>query len=226
MRIREAQEHMDPDPGFGTMVHLYHSSKIKSHKKNLQNSRNQGFSYNFCFMVKGSGAGSVTNGSGCGFAGGPETYGSPTLVVDATFVDCKTHLWRRWVRSGSARGSGGRCAPCTSSHSCPRPVPLSSSSATSSQNRFFTALDPETLPNSKAGPVHYQGCLRKRTGVRLPIKEVKKMRAWVHHCSVGSASPCCTAGKSPILGSAPSSYFLIWPNGVFTTGQGFGSALI
>ncbi len=44
---------------------LHHSSKIKSHKE-VTNSRNQGFSYYFCLMMEGSGAGSVlvTNGSG------------------------------------------------------------------------------------------------------------------------------------------------------------------
>ncbi len=52
---------------FGTLVHLHHSSKIKV-INSLQNSRNQGFSYYFCLMMKGSGDGSVlvTNGSGCG----------------------------------------------------------------------------------------------------------------------------------------------------------------
>ncbi len=49
------------------------------------------------------------------------------------------HLWRRRVRSGSALVSGGRCAPCTSSHSCPRPVPLSSSSATISEPFFYSS---------------------------------------------------------------------------------------
>jgi hypothetical protein len=57
--------------GFGKLVHLHHSSKIKNHNK-LQNSRNQGFSYYFCLIMEGSwaifGAGSVlvTDGSGYG----------------------------------------------------------------------------------------------------------------------------------------------------------------
>jgi hypothetical protein len=38
----------------------------------LQKSRNQGFSYYFCFMMQGSGAGSelVTNGYGSGYGSG------------------------------------------------------------------------------------------------------------------------------------------------------------
>jgi hypothetical protein len=36
-------------------VLLQHSSKIKSHKKS-ENSRNKGFSYYFCLMMKGSGS--------------------------------------------------------------------------------------------------------------------------------------------------------------------------
>ncbi len=46
-------------------VHLHNFSKIKSHKE-VKNSRNQGFSYNFCFMIEGSGSGAVplTSGSG------------------------------------------------------------------------------------------------------------------------------------------------------------------
>jgi hypothetical protein len=46
-------------------VHLHHFSKIKSQKE-LQNSRNQGFSYYFCMMIEGSGSGSIplTSGSG------------------------------------------------------------------------------------------------------------------------------------------------------------------
>jgi hypothetical protein len=52
--------------GFGTLVHLHHSSKTKSHKEVTR----QGFSYYFCLMTEGSGAGPgsvlVTNGSGCG----------------------------------------------------------------------------------------------------------------------------------------------------------------
>ncbi len=48
-------------------VHLHHFSKIKS-QKGSQNSRNQGFSYYFCMMIEGSGAGSIplTGGSGSG----------------------------------------------------------------------------------------------------------------------------------------------------------------
>ena len=46
-------------------VHLHHFSKIKSQKE-LQNSRNRGFSYYFCTMIEGSESGSITltNGSG------------------------------------------------------------------------------------------------------------------------------------------------------------------
>jgi hypothetical protein len=37
-------------------VHLHNFSKLKRQKES-QNSRNQGFSYNFCMMIEGSGAG-------------------------------------------------------------------------------------------------------------------------------------------------------------------------
>jgi hypothetical protein len=46
-------------------VHLHHFPKIKCHKES-QNSRNQCFSYYFCFMIEGSGSISLTNGSGFG----------------------------------------------------------------------------------------------------------------------------------------------------------------
>ncbi len=50
--------------GFGTLVRLHHSSKMKSHKE-VTHSRNQGFPYYFLMMMEGSGAGSalVTDGS-------------------------------------------------------------------------------------------------------------------------------------------------------------------
>ncbi len=48
-------------------VYLHHFSKIKSQKES-QNSKNQGFSYYFCMIIEGSGAGSgsihLINGSG------------------------------------------------------------------------------------------------------------------------------------------------------------------
>jgi hypothetical protein len=65
----------DADPGgpktYGSgcgFEHWYfhHSSKIKSHKEELQNSRNHGFSYYFCLMMEGSGSVLVPNGSRCG----------------------------------------------------------------------------------------------------------------------------------------------------------------
>ncbi len=51
---------------------FYHYSQLKV-KKKLQKSGNQRFSYYFCVMMEGSGAGSVlvTNGSGCG-SGSPK----------------------------------------------------------------------------------------------------------------------------------------------------------
>ncbi len=71
---------LDADPAF-FIIHLQdankvflqitffkvHFSKIKSKKKS-QHSRNQGFSYYFCLMIEGYGAGSIplTNGSGSG----------------------------------------------------------------------------------------------------------------------------------------------------------------
>ncbi len=54
---------------FFLKLHLHHFSKIKSQKES-QNSRNQGFSYYFCMIIEGSGAGSrsgyipLTSGSG------------------------------------------------------------------------------------------------------------------------------------------------------------------
>ncbi len=44
-------------------VHLHHFSKIKSQRE-LQNSRNQGFSYYFCMIIEGPGSITLTNGSG------------------------------------------------------------------------------------------------------------------------------------------------------------------
>jgi hypothetical protein len=55
--------------------------KDKKSKKNSQNSKNQGFSYNFCLMIEGSGSGSIplTNGSG---------FGSRR----------PKNMWIRWIR--------------------------------------------------------------------------------------------------------------------------------
>jgi hypothetical protein len=52
-------------------------SKVKCHKE-VKNSRNQDFSYLFCWMIEGSGYVPLTNGPGC-----PKTYrsGSPTLFL-------------------------------------------------------------------------------------------------------------------------------------------------
>ncbi len=44
-------------------VHLHHSSQINS-QKNSQNSINQGVSYCFCLMMRGTGSVPLTNGSG------------------------------------------------------------------------------------------------------------------------------------------------------------------
>ncbi len=73
---------LDPDPAIFVinlqnankklifyLFSAYHFSKIKSPKKS-QNSRNKGFSYYFCLLIEGPGAGSgsipLTNGSGSG----------------------------------------------------------------------------------------------------------------------------------------------------------------
>ncbi len=45
-------------------AHVHHFSMIKSQKESQKNSRNQGFSYYFCMMIKGSGSIPLTNGSG------------------------------------------------------------------------------------------------------------------------------------------------------------------
>jgi hypothetical protein len=67
---------MDPDAdpggsktyGSGTLVHLCHSSKIKSHKEVTKQYKSRFFYYFFCLMMEGSETRSVlvTNGSGCG----------------------------------------------------------------------------------------------------------------------------------------------------------------
>jgi hypothetical protein len=46
-------------PFYFLKLHLHHFSKIKSQKES-QIGRNQGFSYYFCMMIEGSGAGSGT----------------------------------------------------------------------------------------------------------------------------------------------------------------------
>ncbi len=61
---------------FEGTVHLHHFSDKKVQKK-PQNSMNQGFSYNFCLAIEGSGSGSIpclTNGSPD--PGGPKKCGS------------------------------------------------------------------------------------------------------------------------------------------------------
>ncbi len=68
---------LDPDPAifvidlehaskkliFNTIFSAYYFLKVHLHQKELQNIRNQGFSYYFCMMIEGSGSGS---GSGSG----------------------------------------------------------------------------------------------------------------------------------------------------------------
>ncbi len=53
--------------GSGTLVHLHHSSKIKSQKEVTRQQKSR-FFYYFCLMMEGFGVGSVplTNGSGGG----------------------------------------------------------------------------------------------------------------------------------------------------------------
>ncbi len=88
----------DPDSGgaktygFGTRVHLHHSSKEKKSKK-LLNSRNQGFSYYFFLMMEGSGAGSglVTNGSECG-SGRPKNIRIVIRIPNTAHINCLTYF--------------------------------------------------------------------------------------------------------------------------------------
>jgi hypothetical protein len=65
-------------------VHLHHFSKIKC-KKEITNSRNQGFSCYFCLMIEGSGSIPLTNGSGSG-SRRPKTYGSGFGTESAALV--------------------------------------------------------------------------------------------------------------------------------------------
>jgi hypothetical protein len=44
-------------------IHLHHSSQIKSQKSIFKTVKNQGFSYNFCLMMGGSGAESESVGT-------------------------------------------------------------------------------------------------------------------------------------------------------------------
>jgi hypothetical protein len=67
-------------------LYLHHFSKIKSQKES-QNSRNQGFSYYFCMMIKGSGSGSRA-GSESGSI--PLTSGSGS--------GRPKNMWIRWIR--------------------------------------------------------------------------------------------------------------------------------
>jgi hypothetical protein len=93
--IREAQKHTDPTDPDSKQWNIYNSSKIKS-LKTLQNSRNQDFSYYFCLMMEGSGAGSVlvTNGSGCG-SGRPQNIPQHCLYWSLTSKDsCRPSQWR------------------------------------------------------------------------------------------------------------------------------------
>ncbi len=67
-------------------VHLHPFSKIKSQKES-QNSRNQGFSYYFCMMIKGSGS---RAGSGSGSIPLPSGSGSGS--------GRPKNMWIRWIR--------------------------------------------------------------------------------------------------------------------------------
>ncbi len=109
-RIRKAQKHRDftdPDPD----ADPEHWERVI---KKSQNSINQGFSYYFCLMMEGAGAGSVlvTNGLGCG-SGRPTNIrscrsgcgcgcgsGSTTLV--SLMSHCPGYLtweWEQRIRS-------------------------------------------------------------------------------------------------------------------------------
>jgi hypothetical protein len=65
-------------------LHFHHFSKIKSQKES-QNSRNQGFSYYFCMMIKGSGS-----RAGSGSESIPLTSGSGSRRPK--------NMWIRWIR--------------------------------------------------------------------------------------------------------------------------------
>ncbi len=87
-------------------VHLHHFSKIKSQKES-QNSRNQGFSYNFCIMIEGSGSIPLTSGSG---SGRPKNMWIRIRVGSGTLVSSEENLPRsRWCAGRGltvARGRG------------------------------------------------------------------------------------------------------------------------
>ncbi len=80
-------------------LHLHHVSKIKSHKK-PQNSRNNGFSYYFCLMMKDPVAGSRSVRRTIGsVSGGSKTYGSGSATLLFSIY-----------RLGSGLGSGSGSA--------------------------------------------------------------------------------------------------------------------
>jgi hypothetical protein len=82
-------------------VDLHHSSKIKSHKEVMKQSKSS-LPYNFCLMMDISGSGTLTKVSG---SGSPNTYGSGSgtlLLIMVLMKNCCFSSPRRRLRFRSA----------------------------------------------------------------------------------------------------------------------------
>ncbi len=76
-------------------VHFHHFPRMKVIKKSL-NSRNQNFSYYFCFMIKGSGSISLTNGSKCGL-GMPKNIWILRIRTRIQIRNTAFKLWKKYI---------------------------------------------------------------------------------------------------------------------------------
>ncbi len=85
--------------GFGTLVHLYHSSNIK---RSYKTAEIKVFLYFFCLMMEGFGAGSragfvlATNGSGCR-SGGQKHTDTKDLDPNTAFIVTKFVVYLEFV---------------------------------------------------------------------------------------------------------------------------------
>jgi len=102
--VPNAYRHADPTDRIQIRMRIRNTGTFTSFfKKKLQNSRNQGFSYHFCLMREGAGAGSVlvTNGSGYG-------SGSWSSTLLLTMCTRRTRAW--WSSASCCRWRRARCS--------------------------------------------------------------------------------------------------------------------
>ncbi len=145
--------------GFRTLVHLHHSSKIKSRKEANKNSRNQGFLTSFAWWWKVSEPDPVlvTNGSGCG-SGRPKNIRiwspSTDLICGITGGEC----WRNIQHVRGVRRRGVHQDPEEQARLRSRPNGKASSCSSGQAIRTVKQVAPNSDSRLKLDSGLEQGC--------------------------------------------------------------------